>query len=875
MSPRPAWRVPLRVAWRDARRSPGRSLLVVALIALPVFALSGADVLARTFQLSTAEKADRQLGRSEALLTWQGGRLQQAPDGNKYTSPDGSTAVPAPSTLGGLLPPGTDMVASVTTDWRVRTAFGIRSITVDDVDYAAPMVRPLTRPVAGRSPRTSGEIALTPALARSAGVGLGGTLHTIDRPRAYTVVGLVSDAYRHQTEKAFLAPGTVTALTPPADRANLQLSWYAGRAGPIGWDRVLRLNAVGLVVASRDVLLHPPPDQTVPLYRSQPPYRPGSGARTVSALVLIGGMVVLEIVLLAGPAFAVGARRSRRSLALLAAVGGTRTDLRNVVLGGGVVLGTAAGLAGLVLGGGAGLALLPLVSGWTDSVPGHLDFRPLELGGVLVLSVLTGLFAAWLPARAAARIDVLAALRGLRGTVHSNRRSGTVGILLGAAGAGLAIGGVAVLRRAEVVLAGAALAEIGLLCGTPALLGLVGRAGRFLPLSARIALRDTSRNRASAAPAVAAIMAAVTGGIAIAVVVASLQDHDRRQYSPSLPYGYVMVQGSPAEGTSAQVADALRRTLPARDVYVVRGLPVLMMGANQPSVSAQPQPVTPAALDHVYRGSYLPAVLVDDGRHLATIAGLPDPTAAAALRAGKAVVFDPSLIKDGRATVTIDHLDAQGAPGKPTEQRHISAVLGPRTFPRLDIVVPPSVATAWGLPVRDVGFLVATSRVPTDREQQAATAALTGFGVNGSPLVETGYHSRYQLGLLILLATSAVITLGAATIATALATVDGRPDLATLAAIGASPRVRRRLSAARAGTIAGLGSLLGVICGMVAPVGYLRLRDLTTSQPQDWIALTIPWPNLATAALIVPALAALVAFAFSSSRLPAKRARSG
>ncbi len=50
------------------------------------------------------------------------------------------------------------------------------------------------------------------------------------------------------------------------------------------------------------------------------------------------------------------------------------------------------------------------------------------------------------------------------------------------------------------MLAGLVVGELGLVFCTPALVGLVARIGRLLPLAPRVALRDAARNRASAAP---------------------------------------------------------------------------------------------------------------------------------------------------------------------------------------------------------------------------------------------------------------------------------------------------------------------------------------------------------------------------------------
>src|SRR3954467_12675351 len=72
-------RAALRMARRDALRHRGRSVLVVVMIALPMLALAGADVLARTMQLSPAEKVTRNMGQADAVVTVAGGHVQQTP----------------------------------------------------------------------------------------------------------------------------------------------------------------------------------------------------------------------------------------------------------------------------------------------------------------------------------------------------------------------------------------------------------------------------------------------------------------------------------------------------------------------------------------------------------------------------------------------------------------------------------------------------------------------------------------------------------------------------------------------------------------------------------------------------------------------------
>src|SRR5665647_2842117 len=54
----------------------------------------------------------------------------------------------------------------------------------------------------------------------------------------------------------------------------------------------------------------------------------GLDAGTLALVAAIGAMALLEAALLIGPAFAVGARRQQRQLALLAAAGAERRTLR-------------------------------------------------------------------------------------------------------------------------------------------------------------------------------------------------------------------------------------------------------------------------------------------------------------------------------------------------------------------------------------------------------------------------------------------------------------------------------------------------------------------------------------------------------------------
>jgi putative ABC transport system permease protein len=138
---------------------------------------------------------------------------------------------------------------------------------------------------------------------------------------------------------------------------------------------------------------------------------------------------------------------------------------------------------------------------------------------------------------------------------------------------------------------------------------------------------------------------------------------------------------------------------------------------------------------------------------------------------------------------------------------------------------------------------------------------------------------------LALVIAAGVIAIGATMIATALSNVDSRPDLVTLGAIGAAPRVRRALSMSRAGVIAGIGTVLGAAAGFVPAVAWIHSQTRSASmtivqsggtyvpspEGPSRMHLVIPWLPLAGTVIVVPIAAVLIAGLFSRSRLPSER----
>ena len=101
--------------------------------------------------------------------------------------------------------------------------------------------------------------------------------------------------------------------------------------------------------------------------------------------------------------------------------------------------------------------------------------------------------------------------------------------------------------------------------------------------------------------------------------------------------------------------------------------------------------------------------------------------------------------------------------------------------------------------------------------------------------VERGYQvpGSEQVVLWILFGLAAVLMLGGTLTATFLALSDARPDLATLSAVGASPRTRRAVAAAYAVSVGLVGAVLGAAVGFVPgiAISYPLTRSYAPAGP--------------------------------------------
>ena len=96
-----AWRAALRIARRDAWRNKGRSALIAVMVALPVLAVSAADVVYRSAENDPRDIVELRLGDdAQALLraTAIGQRVDQSTDGENYGVASEGPGMPEPVT---------------------------------------------------------------------------------------------------------------------------------------------------------------------------------------------------------------------------------------------------------------------------------------------------------------------------------------------------------------------------------------------------------------------------------------------------------------------------------------------------------------------------------------------------------------------------------------------------------------------------------------------------------------------------------------------------------------------------------------------------------------------------------------------------------
>ncbi|WP_431841840.1 FtsX-like permease family protein [Calidifontibacter indicus] len=895
-----SWTVMLRLARRDLRRHAGRAMLTMALVALPTLVLAALATTVATASISETEHLSSRLGSAPgAVKVFANGTPDQHLFGVEQYAPtfDSGVTVGRPGALldgarvadaetVGQLTGGTAYPLTIET---TRVVVGDRRIraSVLGTDGRTPVYAGTATLTSGRWPRTADEVLVTDA-GSSIGIPTRGSfvLHTDSRSdRKLTVVGAARTMDGHDL------------VTLPQSGAT-ETSFLIDRAQPVSWADVQKWNTYGLLVLSRHLVEHPD---------LVPPAPPGFGAATdnrvpSNAIVLLLTGSVLLTVLVAGPAFTTSAARHRQALGQLASNGATRSMLRRYVLAQAVLLGVLSALVAVVLGALLGITITEVARRVSPRhAYGPVEVPWTQLLGLALVGVVSALVAAVFPAVSAARVNVVAVLRG-----HVSRPKVRVGWPI--LGAVLAVAGGALLWRTitasslgggEVPIAvGGVLLFGGAVVALPWLLVQVARLASVLPVAGRMATRDIGRQRSRATSGVAAVMAATALMTALAVGGGSDVAQAKRDYVPSAPAGEAFARSAPADLT--RFAATARQLDPSLQIDEVRTTGALgWPDGRQPTerdVLYANAPSCPVPTSSVTDGAAGCASLGEGGMGTITVV---EPAAAArmfnlsstaqmwlnkgnvlAVQGDSGTVADgvrlktipDAVVRNGRLRFAWDRVPLEGAARPLAHTTTVPVRVLDASTPLLDslrlsgiaVIVPTTLAArhGWNVPVSELR-LHTSGGISTALEQRLRDRAPESvwFGV------ERGYQDRMMLIIEIMIASFALITLIVTLIGTALAQIEGRADQSTLAAIGAPRSIRRRMAAGYATAIGLVGGAVGFVVGLVP--GIAVTWPLTTgtdaSANTTGPVIAIPWAFLAPALIGVPLVAAIVAMAVTRS----------
>ncbi|MFI6906298.1 FtsX-like permease family protein [Nonomuraea sp. NPDC050394] len=854
-----AFRAALRISRRDGLRAKGRSALVMVMIALPVFVFTALLTGIDTSQVSSREGLGTRLGSADAQIITQRSRwpLVQNVSGERVNPTDRSDLDIKPGEWKieelAAVAPGGRLITYDNGSVDVRVGATHMNVSALEIDLRDPMTRGMRELAGGRFPSAPGEVAVSATLA-GRGMRLGDTLHVSRQYRPVKVVGVVAHPFEPFRTELVGLRGTILFDKRDGQGTGFLLDADA----PVRWPAVERLNQAGLIVHSRAVIIDPP--------RDTPSERTFNGPddRTVINVVSLGAgvvMIVLETVLLAGPAFAVSLRRRRRELAVYAAQGASPGHLRTIVLADGLLLGGIATVAGLVLGlagGVAGASIMPFVS-----TVGPVDIPWLYVAGIALLGLASGVIAALAPAVQAARQSPSEVLAG-REDVLSRERAGKPVLGLVLVLAGLVATYFALRSYFTMILAAAVLVQLGLVALMPWLVRRSAGLAARLPLSLRLSVRDATRHRVRTASAAAAVMGVTTTLVAVGIAFTSLDAQSRDRYDARMPAGTVSVSAITADDRSwAEFRASVERRYSG--TTFVTGYAV----HNKKGRVGRLGLSTPVKVCKECSEAFiLQDVPVGDADLLALVLGRSDAMAEAALAEGKAIVFHPEAVKDGRVK-----LEFLGGSGVEALHAWVPAItMRPPDHLLNGALIPPAALTKAGYRVSP--RILYAAHTPAD--PTAFKKELESLAWGADAWVETGYRNDFEALFWAMAVAALVLALGGTFAATGLAAADMRRDMDTMSAVGAPSVTRRLVVAAQAAYITLLGTVMGLGAGTVTGIAWAWSEISNSSlgsepKPISLSQIAIPWALLAVTVIVLPLVAAVIAGAFTRTRLTLSR----
>jgi putative ABC transport system permease protein len=776
----PARRAVIRWAWRLFRREWRQQLLVLALLMLAVAAtIWGAGVATNTPPSSPSAAT---FGTASALVTLPGNDPRRSEDiatvVNKYG--------PA------------DVIENQDISTGLSEAVQLRA-----QDPSSRYGGPMLSLVSGHYPNGPGQVALTSQVASVFNTSVGGVWHADGQ--TWHVTGIVQNPSNLLDEFALVAPGQVTAPS--------QVTILLGPAA---------------VPQDQNQGPGPGPSPTLPdLPKAATisyPTAPSAGIppATIVLVVAVLGLVFIGLVSVAG--FTVMAQRRLRALGMLAALGATERNVRLVMVANGAVIGVVAAVLGTVLGLGAWFAYVPSLQTATGHVVNPANLPWWAIAVAIVLTIATAIVAARRPARAVARIPVMAALSGRPPGPKAVHRSALPGAILMAIGVAALVfsGGLAGNSGSDALflLVGLVTIIIGTSLLAPLFVAvLAAAAGPRMPVAIRIALRDLVRYRARSGAALAAVCFAVFLAVVISIVASIRFEKVLDWTGPNLTASQLIVYtqdqgpnaGPNAPLTASQLhalsnkVDSYAASLHAQSVLPLEttGAMPYQLGTGNNNWSGTVYVATP---DLLRQYGIKPSQIAPGTDILTMRPGLSGYR-------NMVMIWGRYFNPNGPPPPCTVSNDCVANPKIQEVGSLPSGTSAPNT------VITEQAVQKYHLGENLDGWLIETPQPLTAGQINAARQIAVTAGVSVETKSGELGLSQISDGATVL---GLVIALGVLVMTVGLIRSETAGDLRTLAATGASRTTRRTITAATAGALGLLGAVFGTLAAVIVGVAWAR-----------------------------------------------------
>ena len=872
-SPTASWRLAARLARREVRRRPGRTLLVALLVAIPVLAMAFGSIAVR----SGGEEAAyaRSYGASDFAI-------------EQYSYVDEGGARPAPVTgadlPAGTLPAGTESTDVLSTySFVTTTAGGQIDVAAMQFEVESPIVGGIIDVSSGRLPADgTDEVLLHPRLATELGVGVGDTL-TLARPdRTLAVVGLGRAAADHgrrvmlfgELDRDTVRSWNVTTLVdlPPDATAGEALTSIA-TSGVVSSDQIQNLSA-----------------RTPNGYWYAEGFQISNDGNTSSlAWGWVAGVLSLAALgVIIAAAFATSARRQLATVGQLAANGASPHLIRRTLS----LQGTWSGAVGAAVGIGAAIVFFlvgtPLVERVVNHTWSNTTIAPLDMVVLFATGIAAATIAALLPARSLANTSVLSALAGRRPIRPVQARTVTAGVICFVSGLFLLAVAAAATNGSDgsdgtLFALVAILGGLGVLAGmclaSPLAVTAATTITSRLGASWRLSGRSMYRTRWRSAAVVTAIGVAGAFAVAGASVASNVDAGD--EGPTDLARDVVLLRTSDGVNVSSLEPDVLP---------VVRG--VVGPSAESMLYGVDVAPPTDEQLNAAYPNEADPdfdptvpyfnvvspyeLTIADDT--LLDGMGLSSVDRANLDEYGALSLWASSVWDETGTAVEVPTTTNTLVTGDGNIQFDAGGIIEPYTSRNgvNGYVMTEARAVELGLSVIPTGIrftadsdITASQRRALDEirfgDDQFSDVWIVGDETADYPVDEgrqfwidyqwVNWNPSSTLVQAAIVAATLLLVLLVVAIGLSLAAVESRDERNTLIAVGASPSTLRRRSATTATVLAATGGVIAIPTGLLPVWVVTRVADGTA---------TVPWLSIVAIVLVVPVLVGTIALVGSA-----------